>query len=346
MEKYKDKGLTGLANLGNTCFINSTLQCLSHSYELNEFLESKRYKLNIEKNKYDCLILKEWNDLRELMWSENCKINPKGFIVNVHKVAEQKGRMIFTGYTQNDLPEFLLFLIDSFHESIKRSVNIKIEGRVLNESDKIAKKCYEMMKNMYEKEYSEILRMFYGIHVSRIKDLNGKILSEKPEPYFLVSLPIPEKNKSPSIYDCFNEYSKNERLEGENKWYDEETKEKKEVDKSIEFFSLPEILVIDFKRFNNSLRKNQVLIDYPLEDLDLSKYVIGYNKEDYKYDLYGICNHSGSVMGGHYTSYVKNENGKWYHFNDLSVSEIVKEKLVSPKAYCLFYRKKNRKDKI
>ena len=65
-------------------------------------------------------------------------------------------------------------------------------------------------------------------------------------------------------------------------------------------------------------------------------------KESYIYDLYGVCNHSGSVSGGHYTAYVKNANGKWYHFNDTSVSEVViLDSIVSPKAYVLFYRKKS-----
>ena len=61
----------------------------------------------------------------------------------------------------------------------------------------------------------------------------------------------------------------------------------------------------------------------------------------YVYDLCGICNHSGGVFGGHYTSFVKNANGKWYHFNDSSVDEITDlNKLISPKSYCFFYRKK------
>ena len=338
MDKYKDKGLTGLANLGNTCFINSTIQCLSHSYELNEILDNKIGLLNRdEKTKYDALITKEWNDLRELMWSSNCKISPKGFIVSVHKVAQAKDRVIFTGYTQNDLPEFLLFLIDSFHEAMKRKVTISIKGSVLSTVDELAKDCYTMMKNMYEKEYSEILKMFYGIHVSLIKDLEGNILSKKPEPYFMIDLPIPNK-KMPNIYDCFDKYTEGELLDGDNKWLNDKTGEKIAVNKEIKFFNFPDVLIIDFKRFNNMMNKNQVLIDFPLEDLDLSKYVIGYNKDKYKYDLYGICNHSGSTMGGHYTAYVKNANGKWYLFNDLMVTEVPEDKIVTPKAYCLFYR--------
>ena len=78
-----------------------------------------------------------------------------------------------------------------------------------------------------------------------------------------------------------------------------------------------------------------------MDNLNLTKYVIGYKKNTYKYELYGVCNHSGGVMGGHYTAYIKNANDKWYHFNDTSVQEVpLISSIVSPKAYCLFYRKK------
>jgi ubiquitin C-terminal hydrolase len=69
--------------------------------------------------------------------------------------------------------------------------------------------------------------------------------------------------------------------------------------------------------------------------------VIGYKKSSYVYELYGVCNHSGGALGGHYTSYVKNANEKWFHYNDTQVSEVgLPDSIVSPKAYCLFYRKK------
>ena len=88
--------------------------------------------------------------------------------------------------------------------------------------------------------------------------------------------------------------------------------------------------------------KNQILVNFPLNNLNLSKYVIGYDKENYVYDLYGVCNHSGSVLGGHYTAFVKNANNKWYHYNDTIVSEVSLEtQIITPKAYCFFYRKRS-----
>jgi ubiquitin carboxyl-terminal hydrolase 8 len=341
-DKYNDKGLTGLGNLGNTCFINSCIQVLSHTYELNELLNIGTYKKRLN-NKFESALLIEWDSLRSMMWNENCVISPGKFINTIQKVARIKKIDIFTGFAQNDLPEFLLFLIDCFHISLSREVNMTINGSVQNGTDKIAVQCFEKIKQMYAKEYSEIWNLFYGIHVSQIISLEtGEVLSTSPEPYFMINLSIPTDNKSPSLIDCFDLYVEGELLEKENAWFNEATNSKQEVKKKISYWNLPNILAIDIKRYASHIKKNQILVTFPLENLNLSKYVIGYKKDSYVYDLYGICNHSGNVYGGHYTSYVKNSNGKWYHFNDTIVTEVINEQeLISPKAYCFFYRKKS-----
>jgi len=340
-KKYCDNGLSGLANLGNTCYINSCIQILSHTYELNDFLENELYKKKIN-NKYDSALLMEWDNLRKMLWKENAIISPNRFIKIIQKVAQIKGMDIFTGFAQNDLPEFLIFLIDCFHSSLAREIKMTIEGVSENETDKIAVKCYEMIKTMYSKEYSEIWNLFYGVHTSEIISLeNNARLSIHPEPYFMIDLPIPSNIKEPTLIDCFNLYVEGEILEGENAWYNENTKQKENVKRKISFWSFPKILVIDLKRFNAKRNKLQIFVSFPLDDLDLSEYVIGYKKKSYIYELYGVCNHSGGVLGGHYTSYVKNANGNWYHFNDTSVTEVgLIQSIISPKAYVLFYRKK------
>ena len=341
------KGLTGLANLGNTCFINSCMQVLSHTHELNHFLDKNdgeyKTKLTAYHNKeylLDSKLLVEWDNLRKLMWQNDQLISPGGFIKAIQYVAKHKKKDIFTGYAQNDLPEFLLFILETFHNGMRREVDMVIKGQIKTEKDGMAVKCYEMMKTMYSKEYSEILDIFYGIHVSKIEK-NGEIMSIKPEPYFIIDLPIQMKGGL-TIYNCFEKYCEGEKLEGENGWLNEKTNAIEDVERKIVFWSLPKVLVLDLKRFTPDGRKIQVPLDIELE-LDLSKFVDGYDNDQYKYELYGVCNHSGGTRGGHYTSTVRVNADDWYLFNDTNVSKQEFTGKNNTSGYCLFYRKKTNK---
>lgn len=337
--QYENKGLTGLTNLGNTCFINSCMQILSHTYELNDLLKDGVFKKRLNNN-YDSALLVEWDNLRDLMWKDNCIISPGKFIQTIQKLAQMKKNTQFTGFHQNDLPEFLLFVVDCFHTALRREVEMNIIGTPQNPIDDLALECYKTIQKMYSKDYSEIWNLFYGLHVSQIESLeNGKVLSKTPEPFFMINLQIPDFLKEPTLIDCFDDYVKGESLEGDNAWYNEITMKKQNVRKTIKYWSLPKVLVIDLKRFSVSGKKNQKLVSFPIEHLDLTNYVIGYKKNSYKYELYGVANHSGGTSGGHYFAYIKTANNQWYSFNDTSVSKIDNlNQIVSPKAYCLFYR--------
>lgn len=339
-KKYKNKGLSGLTNLGNTCFINSVLQVLSHTYEFNLFLDNKKYIKKLNNNKYDSVLLIEWDNLHEELWKENTVVTPNKFVNVIHKLSKIKRIETFSGFSQNDLPEFLIFIIDCFHNALSREVSMNIEGNVINEKDKIARKCYEKIKQIYEKDYSEIWKLFYGINISVLTKLNGEQISISPEPFFIINLPIPLNTHLPTLENCFDIYTEEETIGGDNCLKIDGTNEKIPVKKQIQFWNFPDILVIDLKRFDSMNKKNQIMVDFPLKNLNLSKYVVGYNAESYIYDLYGVCNHSGSSFGGHYTSFVKNANDKWYYYNDTNVVEVlVEEQIKTPNAYCFFYRK-------
>lgn len=337
-EKYKNNGFTGLANLGNTCFINSCMQIFSHCYDFNILLE--KIDISNMNQTIDSELLIEWIKLKELMWSKNCIISPNRFLNYTQTISKNKNIEIFTGFAQNDLPEFLIFVLDCFHNALKRKVEINISGEVKNSRDILAKKCFEEIKKFYNtNSYSEIYRLFYGIHVSLIQSKNNNdIYSIIPEPFSIINLPIPIDKNSATIYDCFDLYTEKELLENDNAWFNEHTNKKEDVFKFIKFWNFPDILIIDFKRFDNYGNKINKLVDFPISDLDLSKYVIGYNNNQYKYNLFGICNHSGGCLGGHYTSIIKHANDKWYIFNDTQIEEI-KSNFISNKNYCLFYKK-------
>jgi len=345
LSKYKGKGLVGLENLGNTCFLNACMQVLNNTYELNHFLDSKQYTSFIKKEIPDIAILDEWNDLRTVMWSGNGIVTPRKFVYNVQQIAKEKDRQLFTGHAQNDMPEFLLFFMDCIHNSIARRVKMNINGTPQNEMDKTALKCYDMLRNTYSNEYSEIMEMFYGIYVSEIVSKNtNKIYSVKPESFFVLDLQVVDNLIDiNNLYQCLDNYVKPEMLEGENAWYNEETKKKEDVKKQIRFWNFPNIIIITLNRFTaDGRQKINKSIEFPIDNLDLSKYVCGYNPNSYKYELYGICNHVGGVTGGHYTAFVKNTEGNWLHYNDRDVEKVDKaEAVISSAAYCLFYRKKN-----
>lgn len=344
MEKYKeyaDKGLTGLANVGNTCYLNSCVQILSHTYDLNNFLNNKEYK-NKLKNKPDTILLIEWDNLREMMWSKNCVIAPNGFVKAINNVSMIKNNDLFIGHNQNDISEFLLFILDCFHNSLSREVNMEINGIIENEVDQLAVKCYDMMKKMYKNEYSEILEMFYGISITEIRSINDTFIKCTPEPYCIISLSIPineNRNARYTLMDCMDEYCKNELLEGDNAYMNDTTGEKEDVNKKTIFWSLPKHMIIDIKRYDITGKKLHNHIDIPIHNVDFTKYVVGYEKNSYIYDLYGVCNHSGGTLGGHYTCTIKNANGKWYEFNDTSISEIDERNIITNRSYCLIYRK-------
>ena len=329
-----ETGLTGLVNHGNECYINACTQILVHSDLLNRYLDSSHH-LNDDMNG---TFLKEYNKLRKLMWEKNCVINHRAWINTIQTVAKKKDLDEFVGSDQNDISEFLLFIINTFHEAVTRKVGMTIKGNEMNDTDVLAKISYQYLKQLYESDYSEIVDMFYGIQISQIRSSTNK-KSLTPESMILLNVAI-SGHKDPTLTNCLDDYYKPETLEGETAWYNEKTKQKETAHKQYIVWSFPKILIIILKRFNNNNKKDHRLVSCPLESLNLSKYVVGYLKHSYQYDLYGVCNHSGGTLGGHYTATIKNK-GKWYHYNDTDVEKISVSKVISSKAYCLFYKKKN-----
>lgn len=123
-----------------------------------------------------------------------------------------------------------------------------------------------------------------------------------------------------TLEDCFTETGKTEVLSQDNAWYCNRCKELRRASKTLELWTVPDILVVHLKRFSGErFRRDKVdvLVDFPIEGLDLTQRV-GCKEEgkEYVYDLFAVDNHYGGLGGGHYTAYAKNfYDGKWYDYN-------------------------------
>ena len=333
------RGLSGLANIGNTCYMNSCLQALSHTPELNRVLEAAARVPARTRKCAETLAVHEWTSLRRLMWKANHTIAPHGFVGALRRIAHAKGIDLGFGIVQNDLQEFLQFLIECFHTSLAREVEMNVVGTPRTDQDRLASVCHTAIKDRYHSDYSEMLPLFHGVHVAAVEGRAGQLYSVKPEPFSVLSLPLPALGQPCSLLHCLKDYCAPCDLTGENQ-YETDWGEKVDAKRRLFFWSLPRILVVHLKRWGYTGHKDQRPVAAQ-GTLDMSSFVGGYKPESFQYELYAVCNHMGSAGGGHYTAVVKLEGSQgWYEFNDTTVRRVNSQGVVTPYAYCLFYRKK------
>ena len=153
-----------------------------------------------------------------------------------------------------------------------------------------------------------------------------------------------KKNNHLKLEDLLTNFNEIEKLTNDNQWYCPKCKQFQLADKKMEIYSINEVVILHLKRFRNN-QKNDTLVEFPLEGLNLGEYL---PKKDEKniFDLFAVANHSGGLHGGHYYAYCKNFNdGEWYEFNDSHVSKINKNSVVRSTAYVLFYSRR-REEKL
>lgn len=304
-------GHSGLTNLGNTCYLNAAVQILSHIHELNHYLMNVK-ELN---RTNDSVITIEWISLYKLMWSQNCIISPNRFVSKIKELSNLK-TVKFCNFEQNDSNEYFYFMLDCIHNSLNK-LDRTIKLQKTNNAD-----LNKEIDNYESKDCSIVHSLFSSfLSYTYVNKETNSVEFIKYEPHFMVELSIPLVDNI-SIEDCIKFTFQEEELD--TLWYDDKTKEKKQLLKKTDIAYYPNILVLHLKRWIQ-LKKNRQLVCFN-ETLSLG---------EYSYELFGIINHEGNIFGGHYFSYIK--KNKWFVFNDTNVSEI--QDIIGDKNYCLFYRK-------
>ncbi|KAM6058276.1 ubiquitin carboxyl-terminal hydrolase 8 isoform 1-T1 [Chlamydotis macqueenii] len=331
--------LTGLRNLGNTCYMNSILQCLCNAPHLAEYFNRNLYQDDINRSNFlghKGEVAEEFGVIMKALWTGQYKyISPKDFKITIGKINDQ-----FAGYSQQDSQELLLFLMDGLHEDLNKADNrkrYKEENNDHLDDFKAADLAWHKHKQLNE---SIIVALFQGQFKSTVQCLTCHKKSRTFEAFMYLSLPLASTSKC-TLQECLRLFSKEEKLTDNNRFYCSYCKTRRDSLKKIEIWKLPPVLLVHLKRFSYDGRwkqKLQTAVDFPLETLDLSQYVIGPKNNLKRYNLFSVSNHYGGLDGGHYTAYCKNASKqRWFKFDDHEVSEISASSVKSSAAYILFY---------
>ncbi|XP_067827317.1 ubiquitin carboxyl-terminal hydrolase 8 isoform X2 [Heptranchias perlo] len=332
------RALTGLRNLGNTCYMNSILQSLCNTPRLAEYFNKNYYQQDINRSNilgHKGEVAEEFGVIMKSLWSGQYKcISPRDFKGRIGKINDQ-----FAGYVQQDSQELLLFLMDGLHEDLNKAdrKRYKEENNDGLDDTRVADLAWRKHKLLNE---SIIVALFQGQFKSTVQCLTCHKRSRTFEAFMYLSLPLPSSSKC-SLQDCLKSFSKEEKLTDNNRFHCSNCKAHRDSTKKLEIWKLPPILLVHLKRFSYEGRWKQKLqtnVDFPLENLDLSNYVIGPKNNVKRYNLFAVSNHYGGLDGGHYTAYCKNAvKQRWFKFDDHDVSEISASSVRSSAAYILFY---------
>ena len=330
-------GQFGLQNIGNTCFMNTALQCLSAIDFFSAYFLSDRYLSDINK-KQQSEFVRAYVRFLKNAWEENdCIISPRLLKETFGKFYDP-----YSGFRQNDAAECFNKIIELLHEGLSYAVSIEFASKkehTLTEIEKMEIASIACTKMHFERNYSIPVKLFYGQFQNRIICIECKTVSMYYEPFSMINLPICQKTNT--LSDCIDKYTSFEIMDGKNKYCCGKCKKETIAKKKIMVWKLPNILVFSLNRFSGS-RKIEKYIDFPINRVIFNNLVQSENSKNIIYDLVAVANHSGGLSGGHYWAYTKATNGKWFDCNDENCSEITNQNtIVSNSAYFLVYKKRS-----
>lgn len=411
----------GLSNLGNTCYMNSALQCLAHTKPLTQFFldglaqDSSDYSksTDIEWNSFYIIgtVTGAYADLLRNLWLPE-KTSSYYYSFRPTHIKEILGLKAprFATWEQQDTQEFLIFLLDEIHQELKEKNNngsnniieVLFFGKIQSiitcldcqhQEKMINPNCFLSLPIVQqERQFVVTFISKYGSnetvliktpengHVKNLVEsfvettyhyLTSNVAVMANDEYLDFEMPLNQlsttevifiekdgfssslsfnrfdkRSKKLTLEGCLREFCSVERLEDSWLCQHEKCKKNTRATKQLQLYSLPTILIVQFKRFTheNGLRqKIDTFVDYPINGLDLSDFLS--SSEKVIYDLFAVSNHIGSIYGGHYTACARHEiNGKseWYKFDDSYVSSFCCDNdIVSSDAYLLFYIKRD-----
>ncbi|CAN8202066.1 unnamed protein product, partial [Coccothraustes coccothraustes] len=306
--QQRQRAGAGLFNVGNTCFLNSVLQCLTYTAPLANYLLSREHSRACHQQGFCMMCIMEAH-VNQVLHSPVSTILPLAVLKVFRRIGEhfQPGR-------EEDAHDFLYCTVNAMQRACLSASN---DLDLSSQSTTI------------------IYQIFGGFLRSRVTCFSCEAVSDSYEAFLDVPLDI---KAASSLTAALEEFVTPEHLDGDNCFKCDKCKKNVAASKRFTVHCAPKILTACLKRFDCFTGgKISKVVEYP-EYLDLRPYMSQADGEPLQYSLYAVLVHSGvTCHGGHYFCYIKASNGLWYQMDDESVELCCIDTALRQQAYLLFY---------
>ena len=336
----KTPSAKGLENVGATCYMNATLQCLAHIEYLTKFLLDKYNNISPKKK-----LTKSYTEVLHNLWQNN---NISYYTPTYFKDTISEMNSLFAGVQANDSKDLVLFLMETIHNELNKPKKNLLPKKL----SLVNQYNYEITFNLFSEFFMEtynsvISHLFYGMYNSMMKCLNCNIITHNVQCFNILIFPLEEvrkfKNRAKNVVDikeCFEFYQKNDFMTKENQIYCNNCEKMSDSCNFTKLIIGPNALVINLNRGKGL--EFDVKLNFG-EYLNIKEFIYYSNVSPTNYELIGIVTHFGpSSMGGHFIAFCKSfVNHQWYKYNDAIVTpSSFNEASTTGVPYILFYSEK------
>jgi len=329
----------GLANVGNTCYLNSAFQALFRVKPFAEYFGTEAWTKHRHEKERGYELAGHTADLvTALLAPGDTCVNPRDFARSFVMIANEFNPAI-RPLVQADAAEALQILLDVLHTQQAREVNMNIKGVVLTADQGELMKSLESWSTYYKKEYSPLTDVCFGQTQKKVVCEKCHNCSTSYEPWGVFKAPIPGADvvgaSAPTLDECISKALESEKLDD---YYCNTCAMKGPATIQLSISKFPKYMMLSLKRFVGSGAKVRCRIPYDENSVDLSKWRAWPSIQGSQtFRVRSTVEHLGGSRGGHYVMRTRDDaDGKWYLYNDGHVSECAAGGAATPDTYIHF----------